>query len=217
MKKLALIMLALTLCLAVSAPALAESRCLRVQLDGTIKLRPKNPAATQGQPGNAMTSCRTNAKFHIELIFPEKGGPAVSQKNWVQISGFDCPPDQPGSRCRQEAHADAFYPRPFMLQATATPDGAFNYAVEFLLAQLPPISPLTITIQCEGAPADVSDYGSNYRQLMLPWHLNKMVLNAALNKSRHKHPPVMDLPPFLLADVEWDELVTLVPCENFKY
>lgn len=217
MKKLALILLALALCLAVAAPALAESRCLRVQLDGTIKLRPKNPAATQGQPGNAMTSCQTNAKFHIELIFPEKGGPAVSQKNWVQISGFFCPPDQPGSRCRQEAHADAFYPRPFVLRATATPDGAFNYTVEFLQTQLPPASPITITIQCEGAPADVSDYGSNYRQLMLPWHLNKMVLNAALNKSRHKHPPVMELPPFLLADVEWDELVTLVPCENFKY
>lgn len=217
MKKPALVLMALALCLALAAPALAESRCLRVQLDGTIKLRPKNPAATQGQPGNAMTSCRTNGKFHIELIFPEKGGQALSQKNWVVISSFYCPPDQPGSRCRQEAHADAFYPRPFTLRAKATPDGAFNYTVEFLLVQLPPASPITITIQCEGAPADVSDHGSNYRQLMLPWHLNKMVLNAALNKSRHKHPPVMDLPPFLLAEVEWDELVTLVPCDNFKY
>lgn len=217
MKKTAMLMMALVLCLALAAAAMAGDRCLRVQLDGTIKLRPKNPAATQGQPGNAMTSCRTNAKFHIELIFPEKGGQVVSQKNWVAISGFFCPPDAPGSRCRQTAHADAYYPRPFTLQATATPDGPFNYAVEFLLTQLPPISPLTITIQCQGAPADVSDYGSNYRQLMLPWHLNKMVLNSALNKSRHKHPPVMDLPPFLLADVEWTELVTLVPCENFKY
>lgn len=30
----------------------------------------------------------------------------------------------------------------------------------------------------------------------------------------------MELPLFLLADVEWvewDELVTLLPCENFKY
>ncbi|MBU4384397.1 MAG: hypothetical protein KKH66_18300 [Proteobacteria bacterium] len=217
MKKLSLILTALALCLAVAAPALAESRCLRVQLDGTIKLRPKNPAATHGQPGNAMTSCQTNGKFHIELIFPEKGGPATSQKNWVVISGFHCPPDAPGARCKQEAHADTFYPRPFKLEAAATPEGAFNYVLEFRLAQLPPASPITITIQCEGAPADVSDYGSNYRQLMLPWHLNKMVLNAALNKSRHKHPPVMELPPFLLADVEWDELVTLVPCENFKY
>lgn len=217
MKKPVLLLIALVLSLILAAPALAGERCLRVQLDGTIKLRPQNPAATQGQPGNAMTSCRTNAKFHLELIFPEKGGPALSQKNWVVISGFDCPPDQPGSRCRQEAHADAFYPRPFTLQATATPEGPFNYTVEFLLTQLPPASPLTITIQCEGAPADVSDYGSNYRQLMLPWHLNKMMLNAALNQSRHKHPPVMDLPPFLLADLEWDELVTLVPCANFKY
>ena len=217
MKKPALVLMALALCLFLTAPAGAGDRCLRVQLDGTIKLRPKNPAATQGQPGNAMTSCRTNAKFHIELIFPEKGGQALSQKNWVVISGFYCPPDQPGSRCRQEAHADAFYPRPFTLQAKATPEGAFNYVVEFRLAQLPPASPITITIQCQGAPADVSDYGSNYRQLMLPWHLNKMMLSAALNKSRHKHHPLMDLPPFLLADVEWDELVTLVPCENFKY
>lgn len=209
--------LAAALSLLLCAPALAQERCLRVQLDGTIKLRPKNPAATQGQPGNAMVSCRTNAKFHIEMIFPEKGGPLRSQKNWVVITGFSCPPDAPGAGCRQEAHADAFYPRVFSLQATARPEGPFNYEVEFRLTQLPPASPLTITIQCQGAPADVSDYGANYRQLMLPWHLNKMVLNSRLNKNQPKHHPRMDLPPFLTADVQWEELATLVPCANFQY
>jgi hypothetical protein len=211
------LLLAVLLCLCLTSPVLAGDRCLRVQLDGTIKLRPKNPAATQGQPGNAMMSCRTNAKFHIELIFPEKGGPARSQKNWVAISGFDCPSDGPGARCRQEAHADAFYPRPFSLQATAIPEGAFAYALELWMPQLPPMSPITITIQCEGAPGQVSDYGSNYRQLMLPWHLSKHLLSAALNKAQHKHPPKMDLGPFLWAEVEWDQLATLVPCKNFQY
>ncbi len=132
------------------------------------------------------------------------------------ISGFDCPPDAPGARCRQEAHADAFYPRPFSLQASATPEGPC-LRPEFWLAQLPPASPLTITIQCEGAPAEVSDYGANYRQLMLPWHLNKTMLTTALNQSVHKSPPKMDLPPFLWAEMEWNELATLVPCQNFKY
>ena len=188
-----------------------------MQLDGAVTLRPKDPAATQGQPGNAMMSCQTKGRFHLEMIFPEKGGAAVSQKNWVVISGFDCPPDAPGARCRQEAHADAFYPRPFSLQASATAEGPFAYALEFWLAQLPPASPLTITIQCEGAPAEVSDYGANYRQLMLPWHLNKTMLTTALNKSVHKRPPKVDLPPFLWAELEWDELATLAPCQNFKY
>ena len=112
MKKPALVLMALTLCLALAAPALAESRCLRVQLDGTIKLRPKNPAATQGQPGNAMTSCRTNAKFHIELIFPEKGGQALSQKNWVVISGFYCPPINRGHAAARRPTPTPFIPGP---------------------------------------------------------------------------------------------------------
>ncbi|MCB2228907.1 MAG: hypothetical protein KQH53_19690 [Desulfarculaceae bacterium] len=213
----AIIALALCLMLAAPALALAEERCLRVQLDGTIKLRPKNPAATHSQAGNAMTSCYTDAKFHIELIFPEKGGPNRSQKNWVAISGFQCPPGSPGAGCKQQAHPGAFDPRPFDLAAAAEPEGAFNYVVEFRMADLPPLSPFNITIQCSGAPRDISDYGSNYRQLMLPWHLNKMMLNTKLNQARHKHHPLMDLPPFLTADVEWDELATLVPCQNFQY
>ena len=220
LRNISLLLTALGICLSLAFPCLAESsgpRCVRVQLDGTIKLRPKDPAATHGQPGNAMTSCRTNAKFHIELIFPEKGGDALSQNNKVAISDFFCPPDAPGSRCRQEAHPDAFLPRTFTLQASAQPEGPFNYVVDFWLAQLPPLSPFNITIQCQGAPGTVSDYGSNYRQLMLPWHLNKMMLNSALNKSQHKHHPIMDLPPFLIADVEWDQLTTLVPCKNFQY
>ena len=213
MRTLMSICLALVLCLVLAAPALAGERCLRVQLDGTIKLRPKNPAATAGQAGNAMTSCRTNGKFHIELIFPEKGGPVRSQNNWVAISGFDCPP----GGCLQQPHPGFADPRSFTLKATAEPSGPFSYTVSFHLAQLPPPSPITITIQCQGAPADVSDHGANYRQLMLPWHLTKMVLGSKLNQAQTKHHPEMDLPPFLKALVEWEELATLVPCSNFQY
>lgn len=210
-------LIALALCLLLAAPALAEERCLRVRLDGAIKLRPKNPAATQGQAGNAMTSCYTDAKFHIELIFPEKGGPNLSQKNWVAITGFECPPGSPGAGCKQQAHPGAFDPRPFDLAAAANPEGPFNYTVEFRMADLPPLSPFNITIQCSGSPRDMSDYGSNYRQLMLPWHLNKVMLNTKLNQTQSKHPPRMELPPFLTADVRWEELATLVPCSNFQY
>lgn len=216
MFRLITILTALTLCLTLAAPALAEKSCLRVQIDGTIKLRPKNNAAAQGQAGNAMASCHTNAKFHLEMVFPKNGGPNISQNNWVAITSFTCPPGSPGANCKQIAEPDAYKPRPFQLAGAANPDGPSKYTVEYRVADLPPMSPFKITLQCSGPPKDMSDYGANYRQLMLPWYLEKRVFSVTLDQVSTKHPPRVDLPPFLNAEVQWKEQATLVPCKDFQ-
>ncbi len=209
-----LLSLALILCLPAGALAEAGGRCVRLQLEGTIDLEIKNPQDTRGQAGNATKGCTTQGKFRIELIFPEKGGQASSQKNWVAFDGFDCT----GAECRHQVASDAFKPRPFTLTAGMKPAGAFNYDVDFLLTRIPPPSPIKINIACpQGTPAEVSDYGANYRQLMLPFQVNKMSLNCRLNQSLSKHPPAIDMGRFLNADLQWQELTTLVPCKNFQY
>ena len=214
MKKSAWPLMLLALLLALAVPSLAGEKCLRVQLDGTILLRPRIPANAP-KVGDDVLSCRTDGKFHIDLIFPREGGPVISQDNWVVITGFKCSPNKRYVDCKQVVDPEAFQPRPFTLRATLSPDGSSRHALEFFLEHLPRPKPIYVTIECPNSPPQrINDYGSKYIQLLLPSYLNKIWLSMVPDQKHHQHPPKMELPPFDTAELEWDELLTLVPCSN---
>ncbi|BEQ12941.1 hypothetical protein [Desulfoferula mesophila] len=212
MKKSALLLILVALLLSLTVPAPAGEKCLRVQLDGTIFLRPRVPANAP-KVNDDVLSCRTDGKFHVDMIFPRDGGQVISQDNWVVITGFKCSPKKRHAECRHVVDPEAFQHEPFTLSATLTPDGSSRYALEFFLDKLPRPKPIYVTIECPNSPPQrINDYGSKYQQLLLASYLNKIWLNMALDQKQHQHPEKMELPPFDTAELEWDELLTLAPC-----
>jgi hypothetical protein len=201
-----------------------EERCRRVQLTGTIKVTPKP------KPGFRGTALGSEGKFKMDLIFAEKGGEVLYQKNTlelVQVTSYSFGGARP---CKNTLHDDAKATRAFTIWAKLLPDEvvisdandkvkSVQDQFDMLLKIMPTFAPITYTAQCEGGrPGDVSDFGMSYVQLLQVFHATQYSGNVLLNKFGDKKSlPNVDLFGAMTADVEWEVLETLVPCKNFQY
>jgi len=201
-----------------------EEKARRVQLTGTIKVVPTPKPGFRGQiPA-------PEGKFKMDLIFPEKGGEVLYQQNTVELTMVRSYSFGGGLQCRNTLPEAAVKPRPFKVWANLVPEGvvitdestkkeSFGDQFDMIIKTRPAEAPITYTTQCEnGKPGDVSDFGTSYTQLLLPFFLTQYGGTVWMNRVGTKG-SLRDIGIYgaLTATVEWEFLETLVPLENFRY
>jgi hypothetical protein len=208
----------------VDASPRVEEKARRVQLTGTIKV-----VATP-KPGFRGQIPAPEGKFKMDLIFPEKGGEVLYQQNTVELTMVRSYSFGGGLECRNTLPEAAVKPRPFKVWANLVPEGvviteestkkeSFGDQFDMIIKTRPAETPITYTTQCEnGKPGDVSDFGTSYTQLLLPFFLTQYGGTVWMNRFGTKG-SLRDIGIYgaLSATVEWEFLETLVPLKNFQY
>lgn len=201
----------------------AEEHCRRVQLIGTVKYAPIPKTGFRG------TANGPEGKFKIELLFPENGGEPISQKNFIELVDIKSYSFGGAKSCTVTLPQRAREPRAFTIWAELTPDQVVatygsdphehvSDQLDFRIRQLPPLAPIAFSTHCEGGrPAESSDHGVSYNQLLLPFATRRFVHSITLNKIGVKSSPlVLEMPGANQATVEWEEMETLMPCAGFQ-
>lgn len=207
-----------------AVPALADDHCRRARISGTITLTPINYEDQIG-PRSGILICKGTGEYSIEMIFPGKGGEPLKQQNFMKITKFECLPFGTARPCKTTPFPDAYLPVPFTLQAELRPESATLQgkgkwqdkhwdAIDFRIAQLPPLRPFMVTYECGGAPADRSDYGATYSQLLQAFHQTKWSLMAPLNKPHSSTASHEKLHDKFQVEIVFNTFITYVPCKN---
>jgi hypothetical protein len=209
---------------ALAGAAQPAARCRRVQLTGTVTVR---PAPAPGFTGHVLAA---EGSFKMDLIFPTSGGDVRFQESTVTLSKIVSYPYGGARVCTVALPAEAKTPRRFTAWATLGPDAvvvedgaqkgrAVLDQFDVLVKQAPAFPAVTYTSRCEGGrPGEASDGGVSHAQLVRVFAASQYSSSVKLNRlGDRRRLPEVDLFGRLTGKAEFEILETLVPCANFEY
>lgn len=206
------------------APAQSAARCRRVKLDGTIVVTPKP------RPGFKGVIVASEGSFVMDLIFAEKGGEVLYQKNTATLTRLKSYSYGGAHECRNTLPPEATAPQPFKVWArlgvdeVVAEDGhqkvkSVSDQFDLLMKSMPTFPAFSYSTTCTGGqPGTTSDHGMALTQLLQIFSRSQYSGSVALNRTGDtRRMPAVDLFGSMTATAEWEPLETLVPCGNFQY
>ncbi len=156
----------------------------RVKVTGNVVVTHINPMKGVPDARSGILACQANTVLNLDFWFDSATLQLKYKKCTIKLKKFDCPNYGLADRCIFIPKPESYNEYKFKMDAKLKKDSATignpgdsNYQVhdqvELKLEPVPPLKPLVINVKCpNGAPADISDYGTTFNQVFMA--LNKM-------------------------------------------